>query len=51
MAEGLTLLAAILSGLEGESQFHVYSPTPTFLKVGGEGNENHWLKLGPGDSL
>lgn len=22
-----------------------------FLKVGGEGNENRWLKLGPGDSL
>lgn len=51
MPEGAALLDVVISGLEGENKFYVYFYLPNFFKVGGDGNENHWLKLGPGDSL
>lgn len=38
-------------GRKGKVRFLFTLPLWFFLKANGEENENHWLKLGPGDSL
>lgn len=51
MSEGIALQDVVIRFERGKSTLCLLLPLQYFLKVGGEGNENHWLKLGPGDSL